>query len=75
VGENVGKNRVGKLSVGPAIAELMQHGLLDIGAESVWQERKAREYRLPFVNTSDSIGKPIKATNDYLKWKPTLPTW
>jgi hypothetical protein len=35
-----------------AIAELMQHGLLDLSAESVWRERRAREYRLTFVNTS-----------------------
>jgi hypothetical protein len=63
-------NRKNQAPIGPAIAELMQHGLLDISAESVWQVRKSREYRLTFVNTSDSIGRPIKATNDYLNWKP-----
>jgi hypothetical protein len=61
-------NRRNQAPIGPAIAELMQHGLLDLSAESVWQERKAREYRLTFVNTTDAIGRPIRATNDYLKW-------
>lgn len=63
-------NRKNQSPIGPAIAELIDHGFLDISANSVWQERKAREYRLTFVNTSDSIGRPIKATNDYLAWKP-----
>jgi hypothetical protein len=49
----------------------MQHGLLDLSAESVWRERRAREYRLTFVNTSDSIGRTIKATNDYLNFDAT----
>jgi hypothetical protein len=62
-------NRKNQAPIGPAIAELMQHGLLDLSAESVWRERRAREYRLPFVNTSDSIGRTIKATNDYLGWR------
>jgi len=64
-------NRKNQAPIGPAIAELMQHGLLDLSAESVWQERKSREYRLTFVNTSDSIGRPIKATNEYLAWNPS----
>ena len=61
-------NRKNQAPIGPAIAELMDHGLIDISAESVWQERKAREYRLTFVNTTDSIGRPVRATNSYLKW-------
>lgn len=61
-------NRRNQAPIGPAIAELVAHGLLDISAESVWQERKAREYRLTFVNTTDSIGRPIRATNDYLQF-------
>lgn len=65
-------NRKNQAPIGPAIAELIEHGLLDISAESVWQERKAREYRLTFVNTTDSIGRPIRATNDYLKWTPRV---
>lgn len=55
--------------IGPAIADLMQRGFIALSEESIWQERKAREYRLTFVNTTDSIGRPIKATNDYLDWK------
>jgi hypothetical protein len=38
-------NRKNQAPIGPAIAELIDHGLVDISAESVWQERKAREYR------------------------------
>lgn len=72
-------NRKNQAPIGPAIDELVQHGLLDISADAVWQKRKAREYRLTFVNTSDRLGRPVKATNDYLSWglceKMTLPTW
>jgi hypothetical protein len=64
-------NRKNQAPIGPAIAELMQHGLLDISAESVWQERRAREYRLTFVNTTDAIGRTIRATNDYLRFDAT----
>jgi hypothetical protein len=62
-------NRKNQAPIGPAIAELMQHGLLDIGAEAVWRERRAREYRLTFANTSDSIGRTKPASNDYLRWR------
>lgn len=48
------------------IAELMEHGLIDVQTEGKWKERMAREYRLTFVTTK---GGP--ATNDYLRWKPT----
>ena len=64
-------NRKNQAPIGPAIAELMQHGLIDLSAEFVWRERRAREYRLTFVNTTDSIGRTIKATNDYLKFDAT----
>jgi len=63
-------NRRNQSPIGPAFAQLIEHGFLDISADSVWQERKAREYRLTFVNTTDSSGRPIKATNEYLAWKP-----
>jgi hypothetical protein len=49
------------------IAELMERGLIDVQAEGKWKERMAREYRLTFVSTK---GGP--ATNDYVRWKPTL---
>src|SRR5688500_15517584 len=65
-------NRKNEAPFGPAIAELMKHGLLDISEQSIWQERKAREYRLTCVNTTDSSGRPIKATNDYLNWTPRV---
>ena len=64
-------NRKNQAPIGPAIAELMQHGLLDLSAESIWRERKAREYRITFANTSDIIGRTIPATNDYLKFDAT----
>ena len=47
------------------IAELMEHGLIDVHAEGKWKERMAREYRITFVTT-----KNASATNDYLWWKP-----
>ena len=53
-----------------AIATLWKHGLIEPGQDAFWKERKARTYRLTFVNTTDSIGRPIQATNDYLKWQP-----
>ena len=53
--------------IGQAIAELMEHGLIDICAEGKWKERRAREYRLTFVSTGKMVGfKP--ATNEYLGW-------
>ena len=61
-------NRRNQAPIGPAIDELVAHGLLDLNVESVWRERKAREYRLTFVNTTDTIGRPIRATNDYLQY-------
>lgn len=48
------------------IAELMEHGLLDVQIEGKWKERMAREYRLTFVST-----KGRSATNEYIHWKPT----
>jgi len=49
------------------IAELMEHGLIDVQIEGKWKERMARQYRLTFVTTKNG-----PATNDYLRWKPTL---
>lgn len=54
--------------IGRAIAELMEHGFVDVAVEGQWKERQARQYRLTFVNT----GKPGSfrpATNDYRDWK------
>lgn len=48
------------------LAELMEHGLIDVAAEAVWKERQAREYRLTFVTT-----RGRGATNDYLLWQPS----
>jgi hypothetical protein len=53
-----------------AVDELMTHGLIGVPVESLWKERKAREYRLTFVSTSDS-GSLSRATNDYDHWRPT----
>jgi hypothetical protein len=49
------------------VAELMEHGLIDVQVEGKWKERMARQYRLTFVTTKNG-----SATNDYLRWKPTL---
>lgn len=45
------------------IAELMEHGLIEVAVEGKWKERLAREYRLTFVST-----KGVRATNEYLAW-------
>lgn len=46
-----------------AIAELMDHGFLDVSVEGKWKERMARQYRLTFVST-----KTAPATNEYRCW-------
>lgn len=48
------------------MAELMQHGMIDVSAQGKWKERQAREYRLTFVST-----KSAPATNEYLRWTPS----
>ncbi|TMJ19556.1 MAG: hypothetical protein E6G92_07205 [Alphaproteobacteria bacterium] len=63
-------NRKNEACFAPAIAELIKCGLVDVGLEAKWKQRLARTYRLTFVNTTDSIGRPIKATNEYLDWTP-----
>ncbi len=50
-----------------AIADLMEHGFIDVTHEAMWKERKAREYRLTFVSTAYA---PFGATNDYKNWEP-----
>lgn len=50
-----------------AIAELMEHGFIDVTHEAMWKERKAREYRITFVTTAYP---PFGATNDYRNWEP-----
>lgn len=51
-------------AIGRAIAELVEHGLIDVTAEGEWKQRMARQYRLTFVNTTAN-GKHVAATNDY----------
>jgi hypothetical protein len=54
---------------GRAIAELITHGFIEVMAEARWRDRRAREYRLTFVNTTDAAGRHVTATNEYLRWK------
>jgi hypothetical protein len=54
--------------IGAAIAELMQHGFIEVTAEGDRRERVAREYRLTFVNTVTN-GKHVQATDDYRDWQ------
>lgn len=56
-------------SIGKAIAELMTHNLIDITVEGQWKQRKARQYRLTFVNTGGP-GHYRPASNEYREWKP-----
>lgn len=57
-------------AISRATAGLMEAGLIDVNAEGDWKQRKAREYRLTFVNTMQGNFR-IPATNDYLHWTPT----
>jgi hypothetical protein len=66
-------NRLGTSNfrqIGRAIAELMEHGFIDIAVEGKWKQRLARQYRLTFVNTG-SPGRYRPATNEYRHWQPT----
>ena len=49
----------------PAIAELVDRGLLQVTVEGTYRARQARQYRLTFVST-----KAGPATNDYVGWTP-----
>lgn len=49
-----------------ALAELVEHGFLDVSVEGKWKERMARQYRLTFVST-----KNAPATNEYRYWSAT----
>lgn len=51
--------------VSKAVAELIEHGIVAVGADARWKDNRAREYRLTFVTT-----KGTGATNDYLRWTP-----
>lgn len=51
-----------------AVACLIETGLLAIATDSVWKERRAREYRLSFISSGPANG-PVPASNEYLEWK------
>ncbi|WP_157783623.1 hypothetical protein [Rhizorhabdus wittichii] len=57
-------------SIGRAIAELVDRGLLAVALEGNWKERDARQYRLTFISTTQG-GSHRPATNDYLSWTPS----
>ena len=50
------------------IAELMEHGLIDVQAEGKWKERMARGLS---AYVRDHQRRAI-SSNDYLRWNPTL---
>lgn len=62
-------NRQNQNRLSGAIAQLIEHGLVEIATEGKWGPRKAREYRLTFVS-SGTDAKPVAATNEYLRWHP-----
>ena len=69
IGEGLGSQNFTRIA--RAVADLMEHGLIDIGHEAVWKERHSRQYRLTWVMS----GKPpftAKATNDYLDWSKKI---
>ncbi len=63
--ERLGNTNRGK--AGRAIAELMEHGFIDVEADAKWKQRLAREYRLTFV-TSGKFPALRPASNDYQRW-------
>lgn len=52
-----------------AIAELIDHGFVEMTAESVRSSRLAREYRITFA-WSGRDEAPVKPTNEYRSWRP-----
>ncbi len=70
IGEAIGTKNYG--SIGRAIAQLMDHGLINVTTEGKWKEREAREYRLTFVTTTRD-GRHVTATNDYIHWTADRP--
>lgn len=56
-------------AIGKGIAELMEHGLIDVTMEGQWKQRMAREYRLTFISTGDAMHLR-HATNEYRDWLP-----
>ncbi|RVQ65732.1 hypothetical protein EKN06_12415 [Croceicoccus ponticola] len=69
IGEGLGNQNFARIA--QAVADLMEHGLVDIGHEAVWKERHSRQYRLTWIMS----GKPpftAKATNDYLDWSKKI---
>ena len=56
--------------IGRAIAELVEHGFIDVEVEGHWKARLAREYRLTFVSTG-VLHRRVPATNEYLGWTRT----
>lgn len=65
IAEALGNSNYRKIS--RAIAVLMERGLISISEESIWQERRAREYRLTFISTGiPPHSRP--ATNEYQHW-------
>jgi hypothetical protein len=65
--ERLGNSNRGKAA--RAIAELMEHGLVDVAADAKWKQRLAREFRLTFI-TSGKFPHIRQATNEYAKWHP-----
>ena len=50
-----------------AISELVEHGLIEVTFDGDWKPRKARTFRLTFINTMRGIAR-VRATNDYLSF-------
>lgn len=62
-------NRKNEVPFAPAIGKLLLHGLVAVGNEANWSRRRAREYRITFLSTTDAQGRPVPATNEYLGWQ------
>lgn len=55
--------------ISAAVAELMEHGFIDIAVEGTWIDRQARLFRLTFITTGDR-NHLRPASNDYRGWMP-----
>jgi hypothetical protein len=56
-------------AISAAIVELIDHGLVDVGAAHDRKHHKAREYRLTFISTGNAKAHK-QATDEYWTWTP-----
>ncbi|MBW0145537.1 hypothetical protein [Sphingomicrobium clamense] len=68
IGKRLGSRNNRRIS--QAMGRLITHGMIAEPTDHSWTERRAREYRLTFISTTDGRGMSTPATNDYRHWTP-----